>query len=90
MSKLKQLISDELIPMFRRRLSGVDALPQLSILGLLAGQLAWRKFGDEESARSFFVQSVELAPQHPVIRAFLDEVTTSRLGIEPRGTVTEL
>ncbi|WP_203143459.1 chloride channel protein [Marinobacter mangrovi] len=37
MSRLRQRIVDELIPLFRRRLSGVDALPQLSILGLISG-----------------------------------------------------
>ncbi|WP_148861571.1 chloride channel protein [Marinobacter fonticola] len=37
MGKIKRHIYDELIPMFRRRLSGVDALPQLSLLGLFAG-----------------------------------------------------
>ncbi|BES69822.1 chloride channel protein [Marinobacter nanhaiticus D15-8W] len=37
MDKIKRRINDELIPMFRRRLSGVDALPQLALLGLFAG-----------------------------------------------------
>lgn len=37
MGKIKRRITDELIPMFRRRLSGVDALPQLALLGLFAG-----------------------------------------------------
>ncbi|WP_111497956.1 MULTISPECIES: chloride channel protein [Marinobacter] len=37
MMNLKQRITGELIPLFRRRLSGVDALPQLAILGLLSG-----------------------------------------------------
>jgi len=32
-------ITDNLIPVFRRRLSGVDALPQLAVLGLLSGLL---------------------------------------------------
>ncbi|MGM0767741.1 MAG: chloride channel protein [Pseudomonadota bacterium] len=30
-------ITEHLIPVFRRRLSGVDALPQLAVLGLLSG-----------------------------------------------------
>ncbi len=30
-------ITENLIPVFRRRLSGVDALPQLAVLGLLSG-----------------------------------------------------
>lgn len=30
-------ITEHLIPLFRRRLSGVDALPQLAVLGLLSG-----------------------------------------------------
>ncbi|OEY66524.1 chloride channel protein [Marinobacter sp. X15-166B] len=33
----RRLFADNLIPMFRRRLSGVDALPQLALLGLLSG-----------------------------------------------------
>ncbi len=32
-----QKITEKLIPVFRRRLSGVDALPQLAVLGLLSG-----------------------------------------------------
>ncbi|MFC4239065.1 chloride channel protein [Marinobacter oulmenensis] len=39
MGKLRQKITDNLIPLFRRRLSGVDALPQLAVLGLLSGIL---------------------------------------------------
>ncbi len=37
MHKLWHKITDQLIPLFRRRLSGVDALPQLAVLGLLSG-----------------------------------------------------
>ena len=37
MNDLKQKLSDRLIPGFRRRLAGVDALPQLALLGLLSG-----------------------------------------------------
>lgn len=37
MHKLWHQITDHLIPLFRRRLSGVDALPQLAVLGLLSG-----------------------------------------------------
>lgn len=37
MRKVRLKITENLIPMFRRRLSGVDALPQLALLGLLSG-----------------------------------------------------
>ncbi|KAA1170687.1 chloride channel protein [Marinobacter salinexigens] len=37
MQRLWLRITEHLIPMFRRRLSGVDALPQLAVLGLLSG-----------------------------------------------------
>lgn len=37
MRKIRQRITEHLIPLFRRRLSGVDALPQLALLGLLSG-----------------------------------------------------
>ena len=37
MRKLRNKITENLIPVFRRRLSGVDALPQLAVLGLLSG-----------------------------------------------------
>ncbi|MCG8518454.1 MAG: chloride channel protein [Pseudomonadales bacterium] len=37
MRDLKHQISERLFPLFRRRLSGVDALPQLALLGLLSG-----------------------------------------------------
>ena len=37
MQKFRQHLTDNVIPVFRRRLSGVDALPQLAILGLLSG-----------------------------------------------------
>jgi CIC family chloride channel protein len=37
MQKPWHKITENLIPVFRRRLSGVDALPQLAVLGLLSG-----------------------------------------------------
>lgn len=37
MRKFRLKLTGNLIPMFRRRLSGVDALPQLALLGLLSG-----------------------------------------------------
>ncbi|WP_166269802.1 chloride channel protein [Marinobacter caseinilyticus] len=37
MRKIRLKITGTLIPMFRRKLSGVDALPQLAMLGLLSG-----------------------------------------------------
>lgn len=37
MRKIWHQITEHLIPVFRRRLSGVDALPQLAVLGLLSG-----------------------------------------------------
>ncbi|MAZ05058.1 chloride channel protein [uncultured Marinobacter sp.] len=37
MQKIWHQINAHLIPVFRRRLSGVDALPQLAVLGLLSG-----------------------------------------------------
>ncbi len=37
MKKLWHQITEQFFPMFRRRLSGVDALPQLAVLGLLSG-----------------------------------------------------
>ncbi|MFO7528084.1 MAG: chloride channel protein [Marinobacter sp.] len=37
MRNLWHQITENLIPVFRRRLSGVDALPQLAVLGLLSG-----------------------------------------------------
>lgn len=37
MRKIWHPITEKLIPVFRRRLSGVDALPQLAVLGLLSG-----------------------------------------------------
>ncbi len=37
MRKIWHQITEQLIPVFRRRLSGVDALPQLAVLGLLSG-----------------------------------------------------
>lgn len=37
MQKFRQHLTDNVIPVFRRRLSGVDALPQLALLGLLSG-----------------------------------------------------
>lgn len=37
MRSIRHLITQTLFPMFRRRLSGVDALPQLAVLGLLSG-----------------------------------------------------
>ena len=37
MRSIRQQITEHLIPVFQRRLSGVDALPQLAVLGLLSG-----------------------------------------------------
>jgi len=37
MRNIRQTFTENLIPVFRRKLSGVDALPQLAILGLLSG-----------------------------------------------------
>jgi len=37
MRNIRKLFTENLIPVFRRRLSGVDALPQLAVLGLLSG-----------------------------------------------------
>ena len=37
MRSIRQQITENLIPVFRRKLSGVDALPQLAVLGLLSG-----------------------------------------------------
>lgn len=37
MEKLRKQLRDNLFPRFRRRLAGVDALPQLALLGLLSG-----------------------------------------------------
>ncbi|MGO1233586.1 MAG: chloride channel protein, partial [Marinobacter sp.] len=37
MRNIRQQITENLIPVFRRKLSGVDALPQLAVLGLLSG-----------------------------------------------------
>ncbi|MBW0148691.1 chloride channel protein [Marinobacter arenosus] len=37
MQRLWHQLTEHLIPVFRRRLSGVDALPQLAVLGLLSG-----------------------------------------------------
>ncbi|MEE2764129.1 MAG: chloride channel protein [Pseudomonadota bacterium] len=37
MKNLWHQITEQFFPMFRRRLSGVDALPQLAVLGLLSG-----------------------------------------------------
>lgn len=37
MRSIRQVMTQSLFPMFRRRLSGVDALPQLALLGLLSG-----------------------------------------------------
>ncbi|WP_296934555.1 chloride channel protein [uncultured Marinobacter sp.] len=37
MQKIWHQVTEHLIPVFRRRLSGVDALPQLAVLGLLSG-----------------------------------------------------
>lgn len=37
MQKIWHQITEHLIPVFRRRLSGVDALPQLAVLGLMSG-----------------------------------------------------
>lgn len=37
MQKIWHQITEHLIPVFRRRLSGVDALPQLAALGLMSG-----------------------------------------------------
>ncbi|MFO7995518.1 MAG: chloride channel protein, partial [Marinobacter sp.] len=37
MRKFWHKTTENLIPVFRRRLSGVDALPQLAVLGLLSG-----------------------------------------------------
>ncbi|MCM0614378.1 chloride channel protein [Marinobacter sediminum] len=37
MQRIWHQITENLIPVFRRRLSGVDALPQLAVLGLLSG-----------------------------------------------------
>src|SRR5690554_8218764 len=39
MRNIRQQITKNLIPVFRRKLSGVDALPQLAVLGLLSGIL---------------------------------------------------
>lgn len=37
MRNIRQQFTENLIPVFRRKLSGVDALPQLAVLGLLSG-----------------------------------------------------
>lgn len=37
MRNIRQLFAEKLVPVFRRRLSGVDTLPQLALLGLLSG-----------------------------------------------------
>ncbi|SFR83436.1 chloride channel protein, CIC family [Marinobacter daqiaonensis] len=37
MQKLREHLTNNLIPLFRRRLADVDALPQLALLGLLSG-----------------------------------------------------
>jgi tetratricopeptide (TPR) repeat protein len=66
--------ADTLVPLAQRGMMVIEDTTDAALVGLLAGQLAWRKFDDVGTARSFFVHAVESAPQHPVIRAFLDEV----------------
>ncbi|MCA9704331.1 MAG: hypothetical protein KDK70_00620, partial [Myxococcales bacterium] len=61
--------ADALVPLAQRGLMVIENTTDAALLGLLAGQLAWRKFGDEETARALFLQAVEVAPQHPTIRA---------------------
>jgi golgin subfamily B member 1 len=66
--------ADALVPLAQRGMMVIEDTTDAALVGLLAGRLAWRKFGDIDTARSFFVHAIESAPQHPVIKAFLDEV----------------
>ena len=57
MRNIRQLFAENLIPMFRRRLSGVDALPQLALLGLLSGLITG-------SVIILFRRAIELPLEH--------------------------
>src|SRR5690606_26510559 len=56
--------ADALVPLAQRGMMVIEDTTDAALVGLLAGQLAWRRFGDVDTARSFFVHAVESAPQH--------------------------
>ncbi len=61
--------ADSLIPLAERAV-GVFDEHDAAIMALSAGELAWRKFKDVETARRFFARAAKFADSHPSIVAF--------------------
>jgi golgin subfamily B member 1 len=73
--------ADSLIPLAERALGAVTDPVEKAILALQAGELAWRKFNDQEIAGKFLREAVSAAPDHPLIAEFQSTVGP----LEPAG-----
>lgn len=63
--------ADSLVPLAKRALDVISDPDERAIIALLAGQLAWRKFNDTDTARGFFARAALVAPQHPFLVDFV-------------------
>ncbi len=66
--------ADGLVPLAERGLGIIADSVNGALVALQAGEIAWRQFNDPDTARSFFEKAVAHAPDHPVLKAFQDEV----------------
>ncbi len=89
--------ADALIPLAERAVAVLDDI-DASIVALSAGELAWKKFKDVDTARRFFARAAKHAPEHPLVVAFrksegLDEPgSTAQVPVAPSsdGKTTKL
>jgi len=66
--------ADGLIPLAERALSVLQSDIDSSLIALQAGEIAWRQFGDIETARKLFERAAPSAPKHPIIVEFTKNV----------------
>ncbi|MBP7288872.1 MAG: tetratricopeptide repeat protein [Nannocystaceae bacterium] len=61
--------ADALVPLAERAIAVLDDV-DAAILALSAGELAWKKFKDVDTARHFFARAARHAPEHPSVVEF--------------------
>jgi len=62
--------ADSLVPLAKRGLEVATDPEEKALVALFAGQLAWRRFDDLETARTFLGKAARIAPKHPVVAEF--------------------
>ena len=75
--------ADVLVPLAERGLTALRDPGEAALVSLSAGELAWRKFNDVDTARRFFLQAYEAAPDHPVVVAFQSQGMSTGPGGRP-------